>query len=199
MKGGTFDPKTRVFIDLLVGGVWPDRRSEPSFEAVRMREVLVCSCAQSSLQRMFEGGNDPHRYHPARVPIPGRVLPLAVAILLSSLRQSLRHGADGLLPQVFMNVHTRFGTPATGTLIVGVTAALIAGPLPIEVLGEVVVIVGLIVFINVCVNVLILRRTHLVAPRIFRVPGVPFVPCRACSPSAPEARTAHCGPAGLLQ
>src|SRR5260370_6686799 len=35
---------------------------------------------------------------------------------------------DGLLPPFFGRVHARFRTPSTGTVVTGVTAAIIGGP-----------------------------------------------------------------------
>lgn len=109
----------------------------------------------------------------------GAVVGLASAVLASILGQSRIFYAmarDGLLPRLFMKIHPRFATPLAGTLIVGGAAALIAGLFPIEVLGELVSIGTLVAFMSVCINVLIMRRTHASQPRIFRVPWSPFVP-----------------------
>src|SRR5690606_1379361 len=45
---------------------------------------------------------------------------------------------DGLLPKVFGKVHPKYQTPYMGTIIVGVIAAVLAGFLPINLLGEMV-------------------------------------------------------------
>ncbi|BDU17127.1 amino acid permease [Lysobacter auxotrophicus] len=79
---------------------------------------------------------------------------------------------DGLLPKVFAKVHPKFQTPYVGTIIVGVFACLLAGFLPIGLLGDLVSMGTLLAFATVCVGVLVLRykRPDLVRP--FRVPAV---------------------------
>jgi APA family basic amino acid/polyamine antiporter len=109
----------------------------------------------------------------------GAILGLASAVLSSLLGQSRIFYAmarDGLLPPLFLRVHSRFGTPLAGTIIVGAFAALIAGLFPIEVLGELVSIGTLLAFMSVCVDVMVMRRSHPHLPRIFRVPWSPLVP-----------------------
>jgi basic amino acid/polyamine antiporter, APA family len=110
----------------------------------------------------------------------GAILGLASAVLSSILGQSRIFYAmarDGLLPPLFLKVHSRFGTPLAGTIIVGAFAALIAGLFPIEVLGELVSIGTLLAFMSVCADVMVMRRSHPHLPRIFRVPWSPLVPC----------------------
>jgi APA family basic amino acid/polyamine antiporter len=80
---------------------------------------------------------------------------------------------DGLLPRFFGNVHRRFQTPHTGTLIVGVIAATLASLFPIGVLGELVAMGTLLAFATVCIGVLVLRYTRPDLPRPFRVPAAP--------------------------
>lgn len=109
----------------------------------------------------------------------GAILGLASTVLSSILGQSricYAMARDGLLPRLFLAVHPRFGTPMAGTIIVGALAAVIAGLFPIEVLGELVSIGTLVAFLSVCVNVLIMRRSHPHVVRIFRVPWSPLVP-----------------------
>ncbi|NUO75997.1 MAG: amino acid permease [Lysobacter sp.] len=77
---------------------------------------------------------------------------------------------DGLLPKFFAKVHPKFQTPYVGTVIVGVFAAVLAGFLPIGLLGEMVSMGTLLAFATVCVGVLILRSTRPDLPRPFRVP-----------------------------
>ena len=82
---------------------------------------------------------------------------------------------DGLLPQMFAKVHPKFQTPYIGTIIVGVFACILAGFLPIGLLGELVSMGTLLAFATVCVGVLILRKTRPDLPRPFRVPLVAVV------------------------
>jgi basic amino acid/polyamine antiporter, APA family len=82
---------------------------------------------------------------------------------------------DGLLPPLFGRVHREFRTPHVGTVIVGATAVILAGLLPINVLGDLVSMGTLLAFATVCIGVLVLRRTRPDLPRAFRVPAAPVV------------------------
>ena len=83
---------------------------------------------------------------------------------------------DGLLPPFLARIHARFRTPHVAVALTGAAAALIAGLVPIDVLGEMVSIGTLAAFALVCVGVLVLRRTQPSLPRPFRTPCVPAVP-----------------------
>src|SRR5512133_2264349 len=83
---------------------------------------------------------------------------------------------DGLLPSVFSKVHPRFKTPYVSTIITGTVAMIIAGVLPISILGELVSIGTLLAFIIVCISVLVLRKTRPDIERPFRTPWVPVIP-----------------------
>jgi amino acid transporter len=82
---------------------------------------------------------------------------------------------DGLMPPIFGRIHPHYRTPHIGTVVVGVTAVILAGLLPINVLGDLVSMGTLLAFATVCVGVLILRRTRPDLPRAFRVPAAPVV------------------------
>lgn len=77
---------------------------------------------------------------------------------------------DGLLPGLFARVHPRYQTPYLGTIIVGVFASILAGLLPIGLLGELVSMGTLLAFATVCAGVLVLRRSRPDLARPFRVP-----------------------------
>lgn len=83
---------------------------------------------------------------------------------------------DGLLPPVFSRISPRFKTPYLSQALIGCVVALVAGLVPITVLGEMVSIGTLFAFILVCGAVIRLRRTDGRLARPFRVPGVPWVP-----------------------
>ena len=82
---------------------------------------------------------------------------------------------DGLLPQFLAKVHPKFQTPYVGTILVGIFAALLAGFLPIGLLGELVSMGTLLAFATVCIGVLVLRRKRPDLPRPFRVPAAPLI------------------------
>jgi basic amino acid/polyamine antiporter, APA family len=83
---------------------------------------------------------------------------------------------DGLMPKAFGRVHPKFRTPSTGTIVTGVSAAIIGGLFPVNVLGHLVSIGTLAAFVTVCLGVLILRRTRPDLRRPFRAPW-PWVTC----------------------
>jgi APA family basic amino acid/polyamine antiporter len=102
-----------------------------------------------------------------------------LVMMLAQARIFLAMSRHGLLPPFFGKVHPRFRTPHIATLITGVTAAIVAGLLPVDVLGELVSIGTLIAFIVVCIGVLVLRKTRPDLPRPFRVKGIGSSPRRA--------------------
>ena len=82
---------------------------------------------------------------------------------------------DGLIPPLFGRIHPRYRTPHVGTVVVGAAAVILAGLLPINVLGDLVSMGTLLAFATVCIGVLVLRRTRPDLPRAFRVPAAPVV------------------------
>jgi APA family basic amino acid/polyamine antiporter len=82
---------------------------------------------------------------------------------------------DGLLPAAFGRVHPKYRTPHFGTVVVGISAVLLAALLPIGRLGEMVSMGTLLAFATVCVGIPILRRTRPDLQRSFRVPAAPLV------------------------
>jgi APA family basic amino acid/polyamine antiporter len=85
---------------------------------------------------------------------------------------------DGLLPKFFGKVHPKFRTPSTGTVVTGVSAAIIGGLFPVGVLGHLVSIGTLAAFVTVCIGVLVLRKTRPDLHRPFRTP-LPWFTCLA--------------------
>jgi APA family basic amino acid/polyamine antiporter len=83
---------------------------------------------------------------------------------------------DGLLPCAFSKLHPRFRTPYISTLLTGVICSVVAGLLPLDLLGELISIGTLMAFAMVCLGILVLRRTRPDLPRPFRTPLVPLVP-----------------------
>jgi len=99
-----------------------------------------------------------------------------LVMLLGQPRIFFTMAKDGLLPPVFSKVHPKFKTPYISTIVTGSVAMIIAGILPISILGELVSIGTLLAFIIVCISVLVLRKARPEIHRPFKTPWVPFVP-----------------------
>jgi APA family basic amino acid/polyamine antiporter len=99
-----------------------------------------------------------------------------LVLLMGQPRIFYTMAKDGLLPASFSRLHPKFRTPHITTMICGIAAAIIAGFIPINILGELVSIGTLLAFVIVCASVLILRRTRPDLERPFKTPWVPFVP-----------------------
>jgi len=105
----------------------------------------------------------------------GAVVGLASVVLVLILGQSrifYAMGKDGMIPGLFCDVHRRFRTPWKGTLITGIFAAILAGALPLDILGELVSIGTLLAFVIVCFGVMVLRVRRPNVLRPFRTPLV---------------------------
>ena len=76
-----------------------------------------------------------------------------LVMLMGQPRIFFSMSKDGLLPPVFSKVHPKFKTPYVSTIITGSVAMIIAGILPISILGELVSIGTLLAFIIVCISV----------------------------------------------
>lgn len=83
---------------------------------------------------------------------------------------------DGLLPEVFSKIHPQFKTPYISTILTGFVAMIMAGILPISILGELVSIGTLLAFTIVCISIIFLRVKKPDIPRPFRTPLVPLIP-----------------------
>jgi APA family basic amino acid/polyamine antiporter len=101
---------------------------------------------------------------------------VVMVLLMGQPRIFFAMSHDGLLPSVFAKVHRRFRTPYVTTIATGSLALIVAGVLPIQLLGELVNIGTLLAFVIVCVGVLVLRYRHPELPRAFKTPWVPVVP-----------------------
>jgi len=106
------------------------------------------------------------------------VVGLASTVLVTFYGQTrilMRMSEDGMLPGWIGRVSPRTRTPTTVTLICGTAGAIVAGLVPISVLGELVSIGTLLAFLIVCTGVMVLRRTHPDLERPFRVPKLNLI------------------------
>jgi len=105
----------------------------------------------------------------------GAIVGLASVVLVLMLGQTRIFFAmshDGMIPPLFGRVHPKYRTPYLGTLVTGICAALLAGVLPLDILGELVSIGTLAAFVIVCAGIMVLRIQKPRALRPFRTPFV---------------------------
>jgi APA family basic amino acid/polyamine antiporter len=105
----------------------------------------------------------------------GAVVGLASVVLVLLLGQSRVFYAmsrDGLIPPLYCQIHPTFRTPWIGTIVTGMFAGLLAGLVPLSILGELVSIGTLLAFTIVCAGILVLRIARPDYHRPFRTPLV---------------------------
>ena len=109
----------------------------------------------------------------------GAVLGLSstmVVMVMGQPRVFYSMSKDGLLPKWAAKVHPKYQTPHITTMITGAIVAILAGFVPINLLGELVSIGTLFAFVIVGTGIIILRSSNPNLNRPFRVPLSPFIP-----------------------
>jgi APA family basic amino acid/polyamine antiporter len=109
----------------------------------------------------------------------GAVLGLSstmVVMVMGQPRVFYSMSKDGLLPDWAAKIHPKYQTPHITTAITGVIVAVLAGFVPISLLGELVSIGTLFAFVIVGTGIIILRSSNPNLHRPFKVPLSPIIP-----------------------
>jgi APA family basic amino acid/polyamine antiporter len=109
----------------------------------------------------------------------GAVLGLSSTMVVMTMGQPrvfYSMAKDGLLPDWAAKIHPKFQTPHITTAITGTIVAILAGFVPISLLGELVSIGTLFAFVIVGTGIIILRSSNPTLNRPFKVPLSPFIP-----------------------
>ncbi|MCC6329630.1 MAG: amino acid permease [Acidobacteria bacterium] len=112
----------------------------------------------------------------------GAVLGLSSTMVVMTMGQPrvfYSMSKDGLLPSWAAKIHPKYQTPHITTAITGTIVAILAGFVPISLLGELVSIGTLFAFVIVGTGIIILRSSNPALNRPFKVPFVPLIPLGA--------------------
>jgi basic amino acid/polyamine antiporter, APA family len=99
-----------------------------------------------------------------------------LVMLLGQSRVFYAMGKDGLLPNFFSDLHSKFQTPYKANIVILIIVGLFAAFVPGDIVGDMTSIGTLFAFVLVCIAVIVLRKTNPELKREFRTPWVPFVP-----------------------
>lgn len=101
---------------------------------------------------------------------------VVLVMILGQSRIFYTMANDGLLPKPFGQISKRFHTPFFTSIIVTLTAMLLAGIFPVGILGQLTSMGALLAFAIVCFGILILRYKQPLLHRPFKTPFVPWIP-----------------------
>ncbi len=99
-----------------------------------------------------------------------------LVMLMGQSRVFYSMSRDGLVSQVFSQIHPRFHTPWRSNILFFFFVAPFSALLPLSVVGRMTSIGTLFAFVIVCAGVLVMRRKNPAQDRPFRTPWVPVVP-----------------------
>ena len=81
-----------------------------------------------------------------------------IAVLYGQIRVFMVMSRDGLIPKVISKIHPKHNTPYVATLLTGVTASIIAGILPLDIIVEFLSVGTLLSFSTVSIALLYLEK-----------------------------------------
>ena len=99
-----------------------------------------------------------------------------LVMLMGQSRVFYSMSKDGLVPEIFSQLHAKYRTPWKSNMIFLVFVGCIAAFIPSSVISDMTVIGTLFAFVLVCLGIIILRKKEPDIPRAFKTPWVPFVP-----------------------
>ncbi|BAG83884.1 MAG: amino acid permease [Candidatus Azobacteroides pseudotrichonymphae] len=111
--------------------------------------------------------------------IPSILIGFVSVILVMLLGQSrvfYSMSRDGLLPQLFSDIHPKYHTPYKSNVLCMMVVSICALFVPARITSELSSIGTLTIFIIVCFGILIMRKKMPDVHRTFRTPWVPFIP-----------------------
>lgn len=103
------------------------------------------------------------------------MLSVIIAQLFALSRIILVTARDGLLPPFLAKIHKKYHTPYTSIITLGIIVALIAGFIPLEIIGTLSSVGALFSFMVVCLSMMVLRRRYPDVKRPFKCPAAYFV------------------------
>jgi basic amino acid/polyamine antiporter, APA family len=99
-----------------------------------------------------------------------------LVMLMGQSRVFFSMSKDGLLPNVFSKLHSKYQTPYKSNIILFLFVGLFAAFIPGSVAGDLTSFGTLFAFVLVCAGTWIMRKRNPEIPRPFKTPLVPLVP-----------------------
>ncbi|MEK6734204.1 MAG: amino acid permease [Pseudomonadota bacterium] len=103
------------------------------------------------------------------------MISVIIAQLFALSRIVLVTSRDGLLPPFLSKVHAKFHTPYNSIISLGLVVSLLAGLIPLELIGSLSSVGALFSFMVVCLSMLVLRARYPDVKRPFRCPAAYLV------------------------